>query len=155
MIQQPVSNIKALSLLHFSLLIGQVVFAAIAYYLFYSGTLKPMAAGENTKYIVMGVGALGFLMVILSFSLYRKKTERLRNSNIPAKDKLISYRAANLIRWAMLEAPVLLAIIAFMLTGHYNFLLLAAAILIGFISTRPTAPKAAAELGISEEEISR
>jgi hypothetical protein len=151
--QQPVSNIKALNLLHFSLLIGQFVFAAIAWYLSYSGTMKSMATGENIKYIVMGVSALGLLMVILSFSLYKKKIEDLRNSGIATKDKLMSYRAANLIRWAMLEAPVLLAIIAFMLTGHFNFLLLAAAILILFISTKPTASKTAAELGISEEEI--
>lgn len=153
MLQQPVSNIKALTVLHFSLLIGQIVFAAIAWYLFSSGTMKAIAVGENIKYIVMGVGAVGLLMVILSFHLYKKKIEALRTSANTTKEKLLAYRAASIIRWAMLEAPVLLAIIAFMLTGHYNFLMLAAAILILFISTRPTVPKASAELGIAEEEI--
>ena len=150
--QQPVSNIKTLTILHFSLLVGQIVFAAIAYYLFASGTMKAVTTTDNAKYIVMGVSAFGLLMVILSFAVYKKKTETIRNSIVSNRDKLVGYRAANLIRWAMLEAPVLVAIIAFMLTGHYNFLMLAGAVLVLFVSTRPTVSKAAAELGISEED---
>lgn len=150
--QQPVSNIKALGILHFSLLIGQLVFAAIAYYLVASGSMKPIDMGTNTQFIVIGVAAIGLILVALSFSMYKKKILVIKESNQPAKEKLVAYRAASLIRWAMLEVPVLIAIIAFMLTRHYNFLILAGAILLLFLSTRPTASKAAAELSISEDE---
>lgn len=151
--QQPVSNIKALSILHFSLLTGQLVFAAIAYYLFVSGSMTAIDFGKNIQFIVVGVAALGLLLAVLSFSMYRKKITVIKESNQPVKEKLVAYRAANLIRWAMLEAPVLIAIIAFMLTGNYNFMILAGAILLLFITTRPTVSKAAAELSISEDDV--
>ena len=151
--QQPPSNIKALSILHFSLLIGQLVFAAIAYYLVTSGSMKAIDTGKNTQFILIGVAAIGLILVVLSFSMYKKKVALIKDSVQPVKEKLVAYRAASLIRWAMLEAPVLIAIIAFMLTGHYNFLILAGAILLLFLSTRPTVSKAAAELSISEDEV--
>lgn len=150
--QQPVSNIKSLTILHFSLLIGQIVFGAIAYYLSASGSMKAIDLGKNAQFIAIGVAATGLILITLSFSMYKKKIAFIKNSSQPVKEKLVAYRAANLIRWAMLEAPVLITIIAFMLTGNFNFMFLAGAILLIFLSTRPTASKAAAELSISEDE---
>ncbi|MBC7936548.1 MAG: hypothetical protein H7Y86_14455 [Rhizobacter sp.] len=148
--QQPASNIKALSILHFSLLIGQIVFAAIGYYLVYSKSMGSINLGENAKFVVIGVAAIGLIMVTLSFSMYKKKLAALKDSTQPANEKLLAYRAASIIRWAMLEAPVLIAIVGFMLTGNYNLLVVTGVILLLFISTKPTASKAAAELSISE-----
>ncbi|RYD74008.1 MAG: hypothetical protein EOP53_19100, partial [Sphingobacteriales bacterium] len=143
--QQPVSNIKALSILHFSLLIGQIVFAAIAYYLHSSGTMAVIELGEDEKYVLLGVAALGLLLVGLALSVYKKKIATIKDTAQPVKEKMMAYRAASLIRWAMLEAPVLVAIIAFLLTGNYNFLIIAGAILLLFLSTKPSASKVAAE----------
>jgi hypothetical protein len=151
--QQPVSTIKALTVLHFSLLVGQVVFAAIAYYVRYSGTMPTTDFGANGKFIAIGIGAAGLLLSVFAFSMYKKKVEAIKTNAASLKDKLNAYRAANIIRWAMLEAPVLLAIIIFMLSGDYNLLILVGAILLLFITTRPTVSKAAAELSISEDEV--
>ena len=151
--QQPAGGTRALGILHFSLLVGQLVFAAITWYLHSSGTITLTNLGDHIQYIVIGVAAAGLLLAALSFYVYRKKIAALKESVQPAKEKLNAYRAACLTRWAMLEAPVLLALIAFMLTGNYNLLVLAGAILLLFITTRPTASKAAAALSLSEEEV--
>jgi len=151
--QQTATNIKALSILHFSLLTGQAVFACIAYYVRYSGTMPTIDFGTNQQFIVIGIAAFAAVMAILAFSLYKKKVTELRESAIPVPGKLTAYRAAALIRWAMLEAPVLLAIVIFMLTGNYILLIVAGAVLLLFITTRPTAAKVAAELSVSESDV--
>lgn len=151
--QQPASNIKALSILHFSLLTGQLVFAAIAYYLRFSGTMPTVDFGTDPTFIVIGIAAIGAVLTVLAFTMYNKKIAALRDNSLPAAEKMNAYRAASLIRWAMLEAPVLLAIIAFMLTGNYNLLIIMGIILALFIVTRPTIAKAAADLSISESEV--
>lgn len=151
--QQPVSSIKALSLLHFSLLVGQLVFAAIAYYLNSSGTISVIDFGEKERYILLAVAALALLLVALALVFYKNKIAAIRAAAEPAKEKLIAYRAASLIRWAMLEAPVLIAIVAFMLTGNYNFLIIAAVVLLLFLSTKPSAAKAVTEISVNEDEL--
>ena len=152
--QQAPSNIKALTILHFSLLVGQLVFAAIAYYLHYSGVFTGIDLGDNLTIVLVIIAVNAVVLTVLAFTMYKKKLDGIRNANAPTGDKLIAYRAASLIRWAMLEAPVLLAIIAFLITGNINLLLVAGVILILFITTRPTAAKAAAELQLSESDLS-
>jgi len=53
----------------------------------------------------------------------------------------------------MIEAPVLLIIIGYLLTGISALLPALAVMLIIFIYTKPTIAKAASQLGISEEEV--
>ncbi|RYY70012.1 MAG: hypothetical protein EOO13_07915 [Chitinophagaceae bacterium] len=150
--QQPLTNFRSLTVLHFSLLVGQVMFAAIAYYTVYSGSMGKMDLGKNETAILIAVATFALAMIVLSFSMYKKKIALLKDNNQPVKEKLMAYRAANLIRWAMMEAPVLLAIVLYMLTGDYNYMIIAGAILILFAITRPTVSKAASELSISREE---
>lgn len=151
--QQPVSNIKALTVLHFSLLVGQVVFAVIAYYVRYSGTMPLMDMSTNGKFVTIGIAVFALLLAVFAFSMYKKKVEAIKINAAPLKEKLSAYRAASIIRWAMLEAPVLVAIVMYMLTGDYNLLILIGVILLLFITTRPTVSKAAAELSMSEDEV--
>lgn len=150
---QPVSNFKSLSVLHVSLLTGQLVFGAIAYYMQYTGSMGMTHLGVELKYILIGLAVFGCAMIAVAFAMYNKKVRELNGGNKSVREKLVAYRAANLIRWAMLETPVLLAIVAFLLTGNINFLIIAGVVLLLFLMTRPTINKAATELNMSREEV--
>lgn len=151
--QQSNSAIKALSILFFALLMGQLIFAVLGYYINVSGTMIIPDLAENGKVIAIGVAAIALVLVTLSTTLYKKKIAAIKEGAQTVSEKLNAYRAANIIRWAMLEAPVLLSIVAFMLTGNKNLLILIAGILILFITTRPSAARVASELSIAEEDV--
>ena len=152
--QQPISNVRALSVLHFSLFMGQLVFAGIAAYLIYSKSFKP-AFNNEEMVIMMGAGVIGLsvTLVIAAFAGFKKKLEtiRLNADNIP--EKLTAYRASSVIRWAMLEVPTLLTIIVFMLTFSQMLLIVVAALLLLFYYTKPSSFKVAQDLGINEQEV--
>lgn len=152
--QQPISNIKALTLLHFSLFIGQLMFAGIAGYLVYNKSFKPVFNSEEVIVIVVsGVIGLSVALIMLAFILFKKKVEKIRINADAVPEKLTAYRATSIIRWAMLEAPAILAIICFLLTGKYSLLIIVAVLLLIFFSTKPTTFKVAQDLGISKEDV--
>lgn len=152
--QQPLSTIKALAVMHFSLLIGQLMFAAIVLYLNYTQVVESVIKSkEMLLLIVPGLIGFSILFAIVSFFTFKKKIEFLKNNELSVTEKLTAYRAASIIRWAMLEAPVLLAIMVFLLTGIFFLWGLIAVMLVLFIYTKPTIAKTAAELDISEAEV--
>lgn len=69
------------------------------------------------------------------------------------KMKLAGYRAATIIRLALLEGPALFTVIAFLLTGDTNFLLYTSFMLLLFAMIRPTMERAIKELNLDEREV--
>lgn len=152
--QQPISNIKALTLLHFSLLVGQLMFAGIAVYLVYTKSFGVVLNNEEVISIAgPGLTGLAVAFVLIGFYSYNKKLEKISTNEKAMQQKLTEYRAANIIRWAILEAPTLLAIICFLLTGKTFFILVVAVLLSLFLYTKPSTAKAAKELGINETDV--
>ena len=152
--QQPLSNIKALSLMHFSLLFGQVIFAGIAVYLIYTGAFTPVI--ENKEILSMVVpGAIGWSVafVMLAFSNYKKKVAAIKMNEESLSDKLIAYRVANIVRWAILEIPVMSTIVCFLMTGLPVPIFFVAALVLVFLYTKPSSYKVAQELSISEADV--
>lgn len=152
--QQPLSTIKALAVMHFSLLVGQLMFAGIAFYLKYTQVIRDVIKDEQVRLLVVpGLLGVAVVLVMASFFSFKKKIAVIRNSEQTVTEKLTAYRAASIIRWAMLEAPVLLIIIAYLLTGIEVLLGVIAVLLLLFLYTKPTVAKAASELGINEAEV--
>ena len=152
--QQPIANIKALTLLHFSLFIGQLMFAGIAGYLVYSKSFNPVFNSEDVIVIVLSaVIGLSVALIIAAFTMFKNKVEKIRINADAVPEKLTAYRATSIIRWAMLEAPTILTIICFLLTGKYSLLIIAAVLLLIFFYTKPTTFKVAQDLSIREEEV--
>ena len=152
--QHPVSTIKALSMLHSSLLVGQILFGVIAFYLVYSSNVTPVFINPEVV-IIIHSGAIGIAVafIIASFTLYKKKVEKICSNAEPVQKKLASYHTASLIRWAILESSALLCIVCFILTGRYSLLLLSGIVLLYFIYIKPSTKKIMQELGISHEEV--
>lgn len=152
--QQHLSTIKALAVMHFSLLIGQLMFAGIAYYLRYTKVFGSIIKDQEVLLLIVpALIALAVVFIMISYFSFKKKVESISKNDQPVTEKLTAYRAASIIRWAMLEAPVLLLIIGFLLTGTSGLLLVIAVMLIMFVYTKPTIAKTAGQLGIREEEV--
>lgn len=152
--QQPIANVKALSVLHFSLFIGQVMFAFMAGYLIYSTSFEPVITNDE-QVLVLGAGVIGLslTLVIAAFVLFKKKVEKISLNPAVVTEKLTAYRASSIIRWAMLEVPTILTIVVYLLTGNEVLLIVVGVLMLVFYYAKPRISKTAQDLGLTEEEI--
>jgi hypothetical protein len=138
-----------LTVLHGALLMVQVIFAAVAYYLVSTGQFPVSQDLEGLLKIVavvalgVGIGTSIFISKAL-LSSTRKK--------VALKDKLKDYQRVLLIKWALLEAPSMFCIVGFLLTGSYFILGLVGPVLILFVLYRPTPAGAVMDLELISSE---
>lgn len=144
--------VKALNIIHKGLVAGQLMFAAIAAYLLYSGAVIP-AATELDKTLQIATLAITAAGIFAGFAIFKKKSARIRDMQGGAKEKFEQYRSACIIQWALMEGPAIFCIICFFLTGNYAFLALVAFIIILFTMTGPSKFKIQLQLQISEAEL--
>ncbi len=138
---------KKLSILYFALLGGQLLFAGVVYFLL-SPAPTTFDDGGTFLYIVPAVAVS---CVIMSNFLFKNLLNSAKNKS-DLSDKFMSYQTAVLVRLALLEAPVLLAIVAYLLTGRLGLLGVGALVILFYLTVRPSKAKAAQELGLSPSE---
>jgi hypothetical protein len=140
-----------LTTLHLAMLMGQVIFALVVWYLVSSGQV----AAENSQ--LNDVFRLLVPLVIVGGLIGSRYMARARLRAIAVqsslKDKLAAYRTLFVIKLAMLEAPALLAIVACLITGHDLYLALAGLVILIFFISRPTKYKVGSDLKLTREEM--
>ncbi len=138
-----------LTILHSGLLVPQILFACVAYYLVANGDLGQSVDLTTILQVVGAALAAGgfvasmYIPKMLLRGVIQKKT---------LAEKLTAYRGPLLIRWALLEMPTMFALVSYLLTGNYSFLLLAAALVALFIINRPTPSTACADLELTPSD---
>jgi len=148
------SEIKALSIIHLALLLGQVFFTLISLFLIYSkNSSSSSSLQQYSQQLIILCIILGFAGYLVGKNLFRKKLEQINGNVKSVPEKFNDYRSACITRWALLEAPSLFSLILFFLTGNYIILVVGVAIILLFFTTRPSLQKVASDLGISETEI--
>jgi hypothetical protein len=145
-------TLKAMQVLHRAMLVGLIVFAAIAFLLVYTNKFTPSLADMDHVFQVIAV-AISFAGFFVGSALSKKKIQEARDSSGDIKTKAGAYRSAGILQWALLEVPCILCIISFLLVGNYAFLALAAAIMCWFALNGPSKIKAMMLLRLSEEEM--
>lgn len=152
MIQQQTSQqyFKSLYILQVAFLVGLLIFSMVVVFLRLSGAMEIDKPGLNAVFqiFIPGLVILGF--VFGSF-LYKKKVEQARHLG-ELTEKMNAYRAAFIIRAAMLEGPAIFAIIGFMLTGNYFLIALAGFVILMFLMWLPTKEKVANALQLSSTD---
>lgn len=144
--------LKLLITMHKVMLMGQVLFAAVGFYLVYSNTfLSPAKELEKTLQVVALIATVAG--VYAGITIFKKKLQRVRDMQSGAKDKFVVYRTACLIQWALLEAPALFCILCLLLTGNYAFLALAVVMMFLFAMMAPSKIKIVLQLQITEAEL--
>lgn len=142
---------QALSILHASLILGQVLMVGIIYFFanadeaLVSGT---QATGQSWVYLI---GALAIVGVLVSAQLYGMRLKKLQEMK-DLTAKLAGYRSALVTRYAILEIPSLLSIIGYYLTNNLLLLIFTGLIIILLFIYRPTTERLVADLDLSAEE---
>jgi hypothetical protein len=149
----PPTQFQALRLLYVSLISGIIAFTLVSLYIVSRKKLEPIVLSDMKQIVAIGVIAASALLTFLAFYVFNKK---IKNIDTPdPKSKMEKYRAASIIRWAMLEVPVMLSIIVYMLSADELYLMLSALLLGIFISVRPSKRSIIKDLGISEDDLER
>lgn len=134
---------RSLQILHLALIAGQVIFLLITLLLVTtSGPLSTFP--EETRRLFTGIAAgLALAGLAGSWLLFKSRLRSLQNK-ATLQEKCNGYRAALLIRYALLEAPALFTLVVFLLTGDYIFMGIALLLVIACAFARP-APAAMVE----------
>ncbi len=126
---------------YYAMLTGQVLFLGAALFIVYqSGSPFYPALHAQLQYISPAVaGAL----ILLSNFLFNKQVEAAQ-AKASEIGKVQAYQFACIMRTAMVDGVGLFMVVCYMLTGHWQYLLLFAAVLGFFVWQRPT-PEACAQ----------
>lgn len=146
------SGIKALTIIHKVLLVGQILFIAICIFLVSAKMINPVPEELDRIFQVTALvlSAAGFFV---GATLLKKKILLLRNMDADAKEKFTLYRAACIFQWALMEGPCLFCIVCFFLTGNYAFVALASVLILLFAMQAPSKVKIAFHLGLRGDEL--
>ena len=140
----------SLNIIHLGLTLGQILFAVVVYFLFASGQRGAGDAELNetfqmiVPFLILG-GVTGGML------LTRNRLESIRAKN-DLKEKMIDYRSTLMLKYALWEAPSLISIIGYLMTGNLFYLGLSAVVIGLFLLNRPTRDRAASELELSPSE---
>jgi len=135
------------------MLISQVIFAGIIFYLLYSKTIvPPMAAKQKMLQVIalfMAAGAISS-----GTGIFKKRLTLLKEQPlISTEEKLNSYRLGCILRWGLIEIASFFSIICLFLTGNYAFLVLGGVLIIYFAMQSPSKTKVAQHLDISSSDL--
>lgn len=146
---QKTSPVAILNTLHKALLMGQVLFAAVSFYLVYTKVFTAPAK-ELEKYLQVAALLAVAIGLYAGLTIFKKRLQQINDTTTGAKEKFEKYRTAVIIQWSLLEAPALFCIICFMVTGNYAFLALAVVVMFLFVMMAPSKMKIMLQLQISE-----
>lgn len=141
---------SALNIVHLGLTLGQILFAVVVYFLLASGQRSPDAEGSDemfqmiVPFLIIG-GVTGGML------LARNRLEAIREKK-DLKEKMTDYRSTLMLKYALWEAPSLISIIGYLMTGNLFYLGLSAVVIGLFLLNRPTRDRAATELELSPSE---
>jgi hypothetical protein len=141
---------RSLLIVFYGLIIGQVFFGLISIFLVNTNNFK--SEGEDLRsvfiYIIPVFALGGFILSNVIFKNRLKAIDRKSGLMI----KLNDYRTALVVRYALLEGPSLFAIVVYLVTGDSIFILLAAFIVLYFLTIRPYREKAISDLDLDSNE---
>ena len=148
---------KSLSGLCYALIGGMVLFMVIAVVATLNGVqleggranLSDVHAPNSVFYIVLAVFVLGGITG--SFNLFKKKLTAAKQK-ASLSEKLQDYRAAIIIRYALLEGPGLFSIIVYFIIGEMTVLTATVVIILLMVYARPDRDKLINDLELSSGE---
>ena len=108
------------------------------------------ATSDSDGFFVILVALLAAAGFILGSFIFRKQiAESMGKTMI---EKLVIYRQAMIIRFALLEGPGLFSIVLFFLTGNHLYMVITGAMVLFMILNRPTDDLIAQHLMLTEKD---
>ncbi len=129
------------------MLAGPLAFAIFAYLKKHSFNAV-MDVHSIFTYVVPIIAAFGYFMGIF---LFQRQIRSIKKEN-SLQSKLSAYQTALLIKYALLEGPVFLALVAYWLSGNALHLVIAISLLLYLYAQRPTKDQLFKALPLNLEE---
>lgn len=144
--QTPKQYIRSVQLVHLALLLGLVGFAVAIYIINPSNKIDFSESGLFL-YIVPLIMILG---IVLGNFIFKKLITRTFKQN-SLKTKLDNFLSAAIIKFALIEGPSLLALVAYLLSGNLLYIILASVLMVYLYMQRPTKTSVSETLKLSGE----
>ena len=141
---------KSMLVIWLSLIGGQVFFGLIAFYLNNNGSYDP--EGKELKDIFMYLVPVFAVYGVIAGSIIFKKKLNSSKSKTSLIEKLNDYRAALIIRYALLEGATFFSLVSYLMTGDQLFLYISILIIAIFIILKPSAEKVINDLELNPNE---
>ncbi len=135
---------RALQILFFALLAGQVIICLVFLYLLQSGS--PTPTFEIGSWLP-GITVISLLLLGIALFIRKKSTDWAKEKTT-LKEKLGGYRGAQVSGWAITEAATFLNGVFFYLSGKIEFLYIAGTVIAFFFTQIPTKNKLINELDL-------
>jgi len=126
------------------------LFGLVTFYL--RSTQAAEEESELSQLFLVLVPLVAVAGIAASFQVFKLMVKKARE-HPDLKSKVSRYGSALIVRYALLEAPSLLGIIAFFLTDNYLFLAISGLIVALFFVIRPTKAKLEQDLELTPTEI--
>jgi hypothetical protein len=94
----------------------------------------------------------GGLSILASPLIFNSKLKIARKKDV-LSEKMGDYRAALVVRYALLEGPSFCGLVFFLLTGYYLLLAFSLLIIAIFVLIKPTIQKAETDLKLNPDEV--
>jgi hypothetical protein len=143
-------DIRAMKIIHAAMLAGQLIFAAVVFYLVYTRIFENSSSDTDIlfKYLVPAMALGGFLIGNILF----RKLIQVARKYPDLKEKLTAYRGALITSYAIPEGCSLFAIIAALLTSQLLYLGIAVIVMFYFLTLRPRPERIVKDLDLSPSE---
>jgi hypothetical protein len=141
---------RALLIIYYGLIIGQVLFGFLAFFLVSTHILK--SEGEDLSRVFIYIIPFFVLGGFIASNLLFKNRLKAIDQKSSLMIKLTDYRAALVLRYALLEGPTIFAIVVYLVTGNSIFILFAAIIVLYFLMIRPDREKAIRDLDLNSND---
>jgi len=149
MSDKPKPFFHQLRIMHGMMLLGMIAFLGIVRFIILDNAEIENAKTEEQWLLYLSAAAL----VAGLFSGWVVFKNRIKESeNIDLNTRLGNYRAALIVRWALLEAPVLFAIALFLIYADKYFMGVALVGMALFAFLRPAPEKCVVHLNLNEAD---
>lgn len=148
--EQSIKNqLKITNVIYLSLAIGLMLFFIIVIYLMKNKSIIPLQNLDSVFTIV--VPLFGLMMMFLSRFLFNKLIVKFSESE-DLGQKIIHYRTAKIISWALIEGASFLALVAALLTLNYLYIAVFILLFGFFLLSRPSKESLVKDLRLSSNE---
>lgn len=141
---------KTLQIIYFALIAGQVIFGLVTLYLH---QIIGLDTGlQNLRSIFLYIVPIFIIGGYLGSRILFKSNLKTVISKSSLVEKMSDYRAALVLRYALLEGPSFFAMVVYLLTDDVLFLVMAGLIIVLFFTMKPTKEHAVTDLELNPAE---
>ena len=142
---------KTMLIIWIALIGGQVLFGIITFYLNNNGSYDPQE--KDLKDIFIYLVPVFAVYGVIAGSIIFKKRLNSSKKKTGLLEKLNDYRAALIIRYALLEGATFFSLVSYLMTGDSLFLYISILIIAIFIIIKPSTENVINDLELNPGEI--